>query len=63
MSDDEIIEEKSKEITRLHKICQAKDQVVREALKTLLDLQNQETSPYIKVGLFQITQQLFGVIG
>ena len=33
MSDEEIIEAKRKEITRLHQVCQAKDRAIREIIE------------------------------
>lgn len=35
MSDDQIIEAKSKEIKRLHRVCQAKDQAIKKAVDFL----------------------------
>lgn len=62
MSNDEIIEIKSQEIRRLHRVCRLKDSCIQEAITELISIQNR-VSNSVSADLTIVINQLKDTIG
>jgi hypothetical protein len=63
MTDDEIIEAKSKEIRRLHNVCKEKDKAIQKAINLLDELQGYSMSIKMREQIFNCSNELKEYLG